>query len=76
QRHISSYPSRLLSVLLSADPGWGSCSLGVFICLACSGIHRNIPDISKVKSLSLSRWEDHEMQNLETSSDSSYHVMK
>ncbi|XP_056228897.1 arf-GAP with dual PH domain-containing protein 1 isoform X2 [Seriola aureovittata] len=44
------------------DPGWGSCSLGVFICLACSGIHRNIPDISKVKSLSLSRWEDHEMQ--------------
>uniref|UniRef100_A0A665W2E6 Arf-GAP with dual PH domain-containing protein 1-like n=1 Tax=Echeneis naucrates TaxID=173247 RepID=A0A665W2E6_ECHNA len=45
------------------DPGWGSCSLGVFICLACSGIHRNIPDISKVKSLSLSRWEDHEMQN-------------
>ncbi|KAI3353472.1 hypothetical protein L3Q82_019998 [Scortum barcoo] len=44
------------------DPGWGSCSLGVFICLACSGIHRNIPDISKVKSLSLSRWEDHEVQ--------------
>uniref|UniRef100_A0A8D3BI14 Arf-GAP with dual PH domain-containing protein 1-like n=1 Tax=Scophthalmus maximus TaxID=52904 RepID=A0A8D3BI14_SCOMX len=44
------------------DPLWGSCSLGVFICLDCSGIHRNIPDVSKVKSLSLSRWEDHEMQ--------------
>ncbi|KAM8773187.1 arf-GAP with dual PH domain-containing protein 1 isoform 1-T1 [Acanthopagrus schlegelii] len=44
------------------DPSWGSCSLGVFICLACSGIHRNIPDVSKVKSLSLSHWEDHEVQ--------------
>ncbi|XP_068178694.1 arf-GAP with dual PH domain-containing protein 1 [Antennarius striatus] len=44
------------------DPGWGSCSLGVFICLECSGIHRNIPEISKVKSLNLSHWEEHELQ--------------
>ncbi|XP_056266216.1 arf-GAP with dual PH domain-containing protein 1 isoform X2 [Pseudoliparis swirei] len=44
------------------DPMWGSCSLGVFICLACSGIHRNLPDVSKVKSLSLSHWEDQEVQ--------------
>lgn len=46
----------------SPDPSMGSCSLGVFICLDCSGIHRNIPDISKVKSLSLSHWDDHELQ--------------
>ncbi|XP_053713893.1 arf-GAP with dual PH domain-containing protein 1 [Synchiropus splendidus] len=46
----------------AADPGWGSSSLGVFICLECSGIHRNIPNVSKVKSLSLSHWEDHEVQ--------------
>ncbi|XP_043971549.1 arf-GAP with dual PH domain-containing protein 1 [Gambusia affinis] len=44
------------------DPGWGSCTLGVFICLDCSGIHRNIPEISKVKSLRLSHWEDQEAQ--------------
>ncbi|XP_061770509.1 arf-GAP with dual PH domain-containing protein 1 isoform X4 [Nerophis ophidion] len=44
------------------DPDWSSTSLGVFICLACSGIHRNIPEVSKVKSLSLSHWEDHEVQ--------------
>lgn len=46
----------------SEGPGWGSCSLGVFICLDCSGIHRNIPDISKIKSLTLSHWEDHEVE--------------
>ncbi|XP_010903321.1 arf-GAP with dual PH domain-containing protein 1 isoform X2 [Esox lucius] len=45
------------------DPSWGSCSLGVFICVQCSGIHRNIPEIGmKVKSLSLSRWEDQEVE--------------
>ncbi|XP_076871824.1 arf-GAP with dual PH domain-containing protein 1 [Brachyhypopomus gauderio] len=44
------------------DPEWGSCSLGVFICLICSGIHRNIPDIGKVKSLRLSHWEDSEVE--------------
>uniref|UniRef100_A0A8C1R8C1 Zgc:92360 n=1 Tax=Cyprinus carpio TaxID=7962 RepID=A0A8C1R8C1_CYPCA len=45
-----------------SDPEWGSCSLGVFICLACSGVHRSIPDLGKVKSLRLSRWEDSEVQ--------------
>lgn len=58
---LLSIPLSLCS-LLSEDPSWGSCSLGVFICLDCSGIHRNIPEISKVKSLNLSNWEDHELQ--------------
>uniref|UniRef100_A0A8C7YB23 ArfGAP with dual PH domains 1 n=1 Tax=Oryzias sinensis TaxID=183150 RepID=A0A8C7YB23_9TELE len=44
------------------DPEWASCSLGVFICLACSGIHRNIQEISKVKSVGLSHWEDQELE--------------
>ncbi|XP_007238189.1 arf-GAP with dual PH domain-containing protein 1 [Astyanax mexicanus] len=46
----------------SPDPEWGSCSLGVFICLACSGIHRNFQSPAKVKSVRLSRWEDSEVQ--------------
>ncbi|KAJ3614949.1 hypothetical protein NHX12_018518 [Muraenolepis orangiensis] len=49
------------------DPEWGSCSLGIFICLDCSGVHRNIPDIGKVKSVSLSRWEDHEVEFMSAS---------
>ncbi|XP_034044772.1 arf-GAP with dual PH domain-containing protein 1 [Thalassophryne amazonica] len=44
------------------DPTWGSSSLGIFICLTCSGSHRSIPDISKVKSLTLAHWEDDEVQ--------------
>ncbi|XP_071459229.1 arf-GAP with dual PH domain-containing protein 2 isoform X3 [Marmota flaviventris] len=34
----------------AADPDWASYKLGIFICLHCSGVHRNFPDISKVKS--------------------------
>ncbi|XP_019349919.1 arf-GAP with dual PH domain-containing protein 2 isoform X2 [Alligator mississippiensis] len=39
------------------DPEWASYTLGVFICLNCSGIHRNLPEISRVKSLRLDFWE-------------------
>ncbi|XP_042709103.2 arf-GAP with dual PH domain-containing protein 1 isoform X2 [Chrysemys picta bellii] len=40
------------------DPDWASHTLGVFICLNCSGIHRNIPQVSKVKSVRLDSWDD------------------
>uniref|UniRef100_A0A8C5KS87 ArfGAP with dual PH domains 2 n=1 Tax=Jaculus jaculus TaxID=51337 RepID=A0A8C5KS87_JACJA len=40
------------------DPDWASYKLGIFICLHCSGVHRNFPDISKVKSLRLDFWDD------------------
>ncbi|KAI5175264.1 Arf-Gap With Dual Ph Domain-Containing Protein 2 [Manis pentadactyla] len=42
----------------AADPDWASYKLGIFICLNCSGIHRNFPDISKVKSVKLDFWDD------------------
>lgn len=41
-----------------ADPDWASYKLGIFICLYCSGVHRNFPDISKVKSVRLDFWDD------------------
>nr|XP_040042123.1 arf-GAP with dual PH domain-containing protein 2-like [Gasterosteus aculeatus aculeatus] len=40
------------------EPDWASYTLGIFVCLNCSGIHRNLPDISKVKSICLDIWDD------------------
>ncbi|XP_055244588.1 arf-GAP with dual PH domain-containing protein 2 isoform X1 [Gorilla gorilla gorilla] len=42
----------------AADPDWASYKLGIFICLNCCGVHRNFPDISRVKSVRLDFWDD------------------
>ncbi|XP_043957040.1 arf-GAP with dual PH domain-containing protein 1 isoform X1 [Gambusia affinis] len=38
------------------EPDWASYKIGVFVCLNCSGIHRNLS--SRVKSIRLDNWED------------------
>ncbi|XP_074870903.1 arf-GAP with dual PH domain-containing protein 2 isoform X2 [Carettochelys insculpta] len=48
------------------DPEWASCKLGIFICLNCSGIHRNLPEISRVKSLHLDFWENDLVEFMKT----------
>ncbi|XP_029019067.1 arf-GAP with dual PH domain-containing protein 2 [Betta splendens] len=40
------------------EPDWASYTLGIFVCLNCSGMHRNLPSVSKVKSIRLDLWED------------------
>ncbi|XP_041641335.1 arf-GAP with dual PH domain-containing protein 2-like isoform X2 [Cheilinus undulatus] len=40
------------------EPDWASCTLGVFVCVNCSGLHRNLPAVSRVKSIRLDLWED------------------
>uniref|UniRef100_H3CC42 ArfGAP with dual PH domains 2 n=1 Tax=Tetraodon nigroviridis TaxID=99883 RepID=H3CC42_TETNG len=40
------------------DPDWASYTLGIFVCLNCSGIHRNLPAVSRVKSTRLDHWEE------------------
>ncbi|XP_042283321.1 arf-GAP with dual PH domain-containing protein 2-like isoform X3 [Thunnus maccoyii] len=40
------------------DPDWASYTLGIFVCLNCSGMHRNLPAVSRVKSIRLDHWED------------------
>ncbi|XP_056264828.1 arf-GAP with dual PH domain-containing protein 2-like [Pseudoliparis swirei] len=40
------------------EPDWASYTIGIFVCLNCSGIHRNLSDISKVKSIRLDFWDD------------------
>jgi len=38
-------------------PRWGSWNLGLFLCIRCAGIHRNLGvHISKVKSVNLDTW--------------------
>ncbi|KAG7193024.1 uncharacterized protein KQ657_001139 [Scheffersomyces spartinae] len=49
----------------SQHPRWASWSLGCFICIRCSGIHRGMgTHISKVKSVDLDTWKDDEVENM------------
>lgn len=42
----------------SLDPRWASVNLGLFICEACAGIHRNLgTHISQVRSVTLDDWK-------------------
>lgn len=45
-----------------SDPEWASSTLGVFVCQSCSGLHRNIPQISRVKSILMDPWEAQEVK--------------
>uniref|UniRef100_A0A5F8G5D5 ArfGAP with dual PH domains 2 n=1 Tax=Monodelphis domestica TaxID=13616 RepID=A0A5F8G5D5_MONDO len=57
--HPSLTRSRFLAFFSPpADPDWASYKLGIFICLNCSGVHRNFPEISRVKSVRLDFWDD------------------
>ncbi|XP_051570929.1 arf-GAP with dual PH domain-containing protein 2-like isoform X2 [Myxocyprinus asiaticus] len=44
------------------EPDWASCTLGIFVCLNCSGTHRNLPTISRIKSIRLDFWDDEVVQ--------------
>lgn len=43
------------------EPDWASLTLGVFICQACSLLHRSIPHISRVKSVQ-DTWDASEVE--------------
>eukprot|EP01056_Protomagalhaensia_sp_Gyna25_P005936 Protomagalhaensia_sp_Gyna_25__5935@NODE_90_length_5345_cov_47_646626_g63_i1_p2_GENE_NODE_90_length_5345_cov_47_646626_g63_i1NODE_90_length_5345_cov_47_646626_g63_i1_p2_ORF_typecomplete_len386_score48_75ArfGap/PF01412_18/5_1e40_NODE_90_length_5345_cov_47_646626_g63_i12631420 len=42
----------------AAGPRWVSINLGVFLCIDCSGLHRDLgTHVSKIKSVSLDEWQ-------------------
>ncbi|KAM3834079.1 stromal membrane-associated protein 1-like [Diretmus argenteus] len=44
-------------------PRWASWNLGVFMCIRCAGIHRNLGvHISRVKSVNLDQWTPDQIQ--------------
>ncbi|NXN50345.1 SMAP2 protein, partial [Rynchops niger] len=48
---------------LLAGPRWASWNIGVFICIRCAGIHRNLGvHISRVKSVNLDQWTQEQIQ--------------
>ncbi|WAQ86971.1 hypothetical protein PtA15_7A700 [Puccinia triticina] len=48
---------------LARNPRWAAWNLGIFICLRCAAIHRNLgTHISKVKSVSLDSWTKEQLQ--------------
>nr|XP_057921143.1 stromal membrane-associated protein 1-like isoform X3 [Doryrhamphus excisus] len=46
-------------------PRWASWNLGVFMCIRCAGIHRNLGvHISRVKSVNLDQWTSEQIQSI------------
>ncbi|XP_050992912.1 stromal membrane-associated protein 2 isoform X2 [Labeo rohita] len=47
-------------------PRWASWNLGIFICIRCAGIHRNLGvHISRVKSVNLDQWTHEQIQSVQ-----------
>ncbi|XP_055512088.1 stromal membrane-associated protein 2 isoform X1 [Leucoraja erinacea] len=58
--------SRECADCCSRGPRWASWNLGVFICIRCAGIHRNLGvHISKVKSVTLDQWTLEQIQSIQ-----------
>ena len=49
--------TNLIQKFYLIGPRWASWNLGIFLCIRCAGIHRNLGvHISKVKSVNLDQW--------------------
>ncbi|XP_075238376.1 stromal membrane-associated protein 1-like [Lycorma delicatula] len=78
QKQIQDKCQKLLTQMLRDDdnkycvdcdakgPRWASWNLGIFLCIRCAGIHRNLGvHISKVKSVNLDTWTPEQVVSLQ-----------
>ncbi|CAF0943041.1 unnamed protein product [Brachionus calyciflorus] len=55
----------------SKGPRWASWNLGVFLCIRCAGIHRNLGvHISRVKSVNLDQWTPEQIASMQSMGNS------
>ena len=58
-------PATLITYIFNfqiTGPRWASWNIGIFVCIRCAGIHRNLGvHISKVKSVNLDSWTPHQV---------------
>uniref|UniRef100_A0A6P6XKB4 Stromal membrane-associated protein 1-like n=1 Tax=Dermatophagoides pteronyssinus TaxID=6956 RepID=A0A6P6XKB4_DERPT len=55
----------------SKGPRWASWNLGIFLCIRCAGIHRNLGvHISKVKSVNLDSWTPEQVGSIQNMGNS------
>lgn len=48
------------------NPTWASINLGVFVCIRCSGLHRQVGvHITQVRSCTMDLWEPHQIANMQ-----------
>lgn len=65
ERLLKEEDNRLCADCGAKGPRWASWSLGVFICIRCAGIHRNLGvHISRVKSVNLDQWTPEQIQSM------------
>uniref|UniRef100_A0A8D2MHP5 Arf-GAP domain-containing protein n=1 Tax=Zonotrichia albicollis TaxID=44394 RepID=A0A8D2MHP5_ZONAL len=61
--HRKKRTTKLFKFLIFSWPRWASWNIGVFICIRCAGIHRNLGvHISRVKSVNLDQWTQEQIQ--------------
>lgn len=58
--------NRYCSDCKAKGPRWASWNLGVFLCIRCAGIHRNLGvHISRVKSVNLDSWTTEQLESIQ-----------